>query len=333
MSAPAESDERKYRQKVRSAARHLRCAAREAAIVSRCRQTADERCDAIDPNLIPADRLAVLADHGSVHFEVARTDTELDQIVERYARMGELGFALRRPRFDEELLAAILRRRTLAEGDRTFVALVDARGRKEQMAFFSQAHEVAHPVLEPQLVFDFRDETKKRDRWETLVDRVGSEMVFSGLGWKRAVDRIFRVSEGPTMRSLCDLRTEMAKEASLTAVCLAAANQAARPLLVIWAGEETSQRDPEPMMRVLQTTPNTAANDLATYIHRKRRVPESSPIARSRRSGMSCCGFENLADWRSSDGTGLPCRRVWTAARPMGSNVFAIVDFGSAGVW
>jgi len=331
MATPVGADEKKYQEKVRRAARHLGCPSNESAIIRRCRELADNQCNAIDPAMTPLDRLGALADHCSVHFEVAHTDAELDEIVERYARKGELGFALRRPRFDEELLAAILRRNCPSEGDRTFVALVDARGRKEPMAFFSRAHEVAHPVLEPQLAFDFRDETGKRDRWETLVDQVGSEMVFSGLPWELKVAAIFGVSEGPTVQSFCELREEMARDASLTAVVLAAGNQARRPLLVVWVGEQASQRDPVPVLRVLQATPNSAASSSGTYIHPKRRVPDSSPIACSNRSGIPSAGFEDLGEWLSSDGSRLPSHRVWTAARPMGGNVFAIIDFGSTG--
>lgn len=319
-----------YREKMRAAARHLRCEPNERAIVAECRRQADCRCDAIDPMLTPVERLAVLADSASVLFEIARTNEELDEMAARYARLGELGFLARRERFDGELLAAILRRNSPAQGERTFVALVDARGDKGAREFFSQAHEVAHPVLEPQLAFNFRDETKVRDAWEKLVDQVGAEMVFSGTSWANAIGLALQNSPGLTVAAVADLRSKMASTASLTTIALAAADQANRPILVAWAGCEGSKRDPTPILRLLRPAPNAVAvADGITHIHRKRRVPDSSPIARSYRSRSDEVGFEDLGDWRDSTGVALPTQRVWTAARAMGERVFAIMDFAA----
>ena len=320
--------QRIYRDKVRAAARHLHCDPNEQAIISACKNLADHRCDMIDPAFTPAERLDALSDHASVHFEVVHTDQELDQVADRYAQAGELGFLTRRHRFDGDLLAAILRRQIPAEGERTFVALVDARGNRKAREFFSQAHEVAHPILEPQLAFDFREETDVRDAWEDLVDRVGAEMVFSGEPWRTAVGKAFAHSAGVTVGALSELRDIMADKASLTAIALAAANQANRAVLVVWAGHEGSRQNPTPILRVLQSTPSAVATgDAITHIHRKRRVPDSSPIAVSYRSRTDTFGFEDLADWRDSQGVSLPAHRVWTAARATREGVFAIIDF------
>ena len=333
MSQLLDSSDRVYRKKLHAAAQHMGCAATEAAVIERCRNQANLRCDAIDPALTPAERLVVLADVASVHFEIVRSDAELDEVAARYASAGELGFALRRVRFDAELLAAILRRQHAGAGERLFVALIDARRHKDAMAFFSQAHEVAHPVLEPQLAFDFREETAKRDQWEALVDRVGSEMVFGGKLWADAASRTFRSPARLAVQHLFDLKNSMARDASLTAVALAAANHTEHAALVVWAGEERSKRDPAPALRILQSTPNGIASTEATFIHHKRRVPRSSPIAISHVSGASCEGFEDLATWIGSDGRPLTSRQVWTAAYPMRGNVFAVIDFGPGGSW
>jgi hypothetical protein len=323
--------DRVFAEKLSAAAKHLRCAPAQEAVINACRRLADERCAAIDPTFTPAERLTVLADHCSTHLEVANTDEELDNIVERYARMGELGFATRRQRFDGELLAAILRRRGVAAGERRFVALIDGRGERKAMAFFSKTHEVAHPFLEPQLEFDFRDETQKRDPWEGLVDRVGSEMVFSGAPWDEAVTTMFAGKEGVSVEQVSKVRGQLASEASLTAAVIAAANHAGHAVLAIWAGTECSQRDPDPVLRVLQVTPS--AVDGPIHIHRKRRIPPSSPIAHAYSTGRDACGFEDLKDWRDSAGGSLAPRQVWSAARAMRDNVFALVDFGPQGNW
>jgi len=322
--------DRGYRGKIRAAARHLRCEPNERAIVSACRRQADDRCNEIDPMLTPAERLSALADYASVHFEIARTNEDLDEIAARYARLGELGFLARRERFDGELLAAILRRNSPAQGERTFVALVDARGDKGAREFFSRAHEVAHPVLEPQLAFNFREETKARDAWEELVDHVGAEMVFSGTPWTKGVALALMGSPGLTVAAVDDLRSRMAHAASLTVIARAAANQANRPILVLWARHDGSKRDPTPILRILRPTPNDVAVAHGIFhIHRKRRVPDSSPIARSYRSRNDEFGFEDLGEWRDSEGVALPAHRVWTAARAMGEGVFAIMDFAA----
>jgi hypothetical protein len=323
-----------YRDKLRAVARRLHCAESEVAIIEACRRQADDRCDAVDPSLTPADRLEVLADYCSVAFEIVRSDRELDEAVKRHANAGDLGFLASRPRFDGNLLAAILRRKAPAEGTRTFVALVDARRAKEAKSFFSQAHEVAHPILEPQLAFDFREETTDRDAWEALVDAVGAEMVFSGEPWALAVRQMFSRTEGATIRQLSDLHSAMAPTASLTAVALAAANQSKRAVLVVWAGLEGSHRNPSPVLRVLSATPNLLAMRLGTpHIHQKRRIPDSSPIARSHRLRIDQTGFEDLGTWVDSSGAALPARRVWTAARAASGGVLAVIDFGVNGAW
>lgn len=320
-----------YRKKTRAAAAHLGCRATDDSIVAACEALADQVVDSIDPGLEPAHRLVALADRYSVDLHVAYSTEQLDHYVHSLATKGELGFATRRPRFDHDLLAAVMRRRARAAGDRTFVAVIDGRGQRKAMAFFSSTHEVAHPLLEPQLAFDFREEVVDKDRWETLVDRVGAAIVFRGEPWNRAVRSAAASEPGLTMATLRDLREQMARDASLTAVALAAANTLGRAMLVVIAKPLTSKRDPVPTLRISRVIPNKRAADAGVYIHEKRRIPASSPIARAIASSRAQHGLEDLSAWVDSSGRGLPASTVWTAAFPLpDGSAFGLIDLDAA---
>jgi len=318
----------RYAERLRAAAKHLGCAARPDDVARACVAMADQISDNIDVDLLPCERLEALASHFSVELSVARTTEELDATIHRYAERGDLGFLTRRKNFDDDLLAAVLRRTNPRPEDRRFAALIDARDFKEHMAFFSKTHEVAHPALEPQLIFDLRDEGQKRDPWERLVDRVGSEMVFSGSRWRDSVSKSVNDNLGFSTDAIFRLRASMAPDASLTAIALAAANTARHALLVVIAREGTSRQDPKPVLRVARIIPSHLADGAATYIHQKRRIPPSSPLAQAHVARTACADFENLSTWRGSDGVVLPDRRIWTSAHPMADGTFGFIDFG-----
>jgi hypothetical protein len=319
------SDE--YRVKLRSAAAHLGCRADDDAIVAACEAASDAVVNGIDPELDPGERLVALADRFSVDIQVVRSTAELDRIVDVLARQGELGFAARRPRFDKDLLAAVMRRKARHPGERVFVAVIDARGTKEPMAFFSKTHEVAHPMLEPQLAFDFREEVGHRDPWEALVDRVGAAIVFRGPTWTQAVNGIVCREPNFTIASLRELCDSAVNEASLTATALAAANTLRRALLVVVADHLPSKRDPVPTLRLARVIPNQRAAEGGVFLHERRRVPVTSPISRALATGRAQHGFENLSQWVDSGGRGLDPRQVWTAAMPLAvGSVYGLIE-------
>lgn len=312
-----------FREKLATAAAFLGCEATRDAVRRACRRRADAVCDEVGVDLLPSERLEALANHFSVEFHVANTTEALDEHIERFARRGDTGFALRRPRFDGDLLAAILRRRDASPSDRRFVALVDARGPKRFMAFFSKTHEVAHPALEPQLKFEYRDETRKRDEWERLVDQVGAESVFAGIPWESAI-RQAAVS-GLTISALDRVRSELVPEASLTAVALAAANTVGTALWVVWAELGRSQADSTPVLRIRSVTPNDVAADEQTFLPPNFRVGATSPLAIAFSTGDDAADTEDLNGWRDSKGARLRSQRVWTSASPRSDGVFGIM--------
>ncbi|HEY4885766.1 MAG TPA: hypothetical protein VII08_19235 [Myxococcales bacterium] len=312
-----------FERKLRGAAAHLGCSPAEDSVVAACVETANEIAGRIDSDLSPSERLDALADHYSVSLEVVTTTASLDATVERYARAGELGFLTRRQRFDADLIAAILRRRFVEEGQRRFVAMIDAREHRRAMAFHSKAHEVAHPALEPQLDLDFREEISKRDPWESFVDRVASEMVFAGRPWTSSVGQVLGSSGYIELSAVRNLRETMVPEASTTAIAIAAAGSLSRAALILWCCPEVSKRDPVPTLRVLQVTPSRAAFASATFIHRKCRVPDSSPIFAAWQSGQSRSGLEDIGTW-----VGRPGQMGWTSAIPAaGRGVQAVINF------
>jgi hypothetical protein len=317
-----------FREKLATAAAFLGCEATRDAVRRACRRRADAVCDEIGVDLLPAERLEALANHFSVEFQVADTTKVLDERIERFARRGDTGFALRRSRFDGDLLAAILRRRDPSASDRRFVALVDARGLKRHMAFFSKTHEVAHPALEPQLKFEYRDETKKRDEWERLVDQVGAESVFAGTPWDSAIRQA--AVNGLTISALDRVRSELVPEASLTAVALAAANTLGAALWVVWAERGPSQADATPVLRIRSVTPNEVAADEQTFLPPNFRVAPTSPLAIAFSTGDDVADTEDLSGWRDSKGSTLRSQRVWTSASPRNEGVFGIMVSASA---
>lgn len=312
-----------FRKKLAAAAEQLGCEVTQDAVRRACRQRADSICGEIGHDLLPAERLEALANHFSVEFHVADTSQALDAHISRLARQGDTGFALRRQRFEQELLAAILRRREPSASDRRFVALIDARGHKKHMAFFSKTHEVAHPALEPQLQFEFRDETKRRDEWERFVDQVGAANVFAGEPWDLAVRQAAK--DGLTIHSFETVRRNVAPEASLTAIALAAANTLGRALFVVWSGLATSRANPKPALRILTVTPSDIAADAKAFLPTNFRVPSTSPLAIAFSTKADASGNESLQEWRDSKGATLGEHGIWTSASPRNDGVLGII--------
>lgn len=311
-----------FGRKLHVAAAHFGCAKSPDAVRLSCRQRADAVCARLGDDLPPADRLLALADHYSVEFEVASTTRDLDAIIARHAAAGDGGFALRRDRFDENLLACIMRRTRPREAERRFVALIDGRDHKAAMAFFSKSHEVAHPALEPQLKFEFRDEVGKKTQWERFVDQVGADCVFGGAPWhaglRRFADGVFGISK------VDDLRASLVPEASLTAVALAAGNSLGKAVFVVWAELAGSKSDPTPVLRLKSVTPNHIAAQQGYRLHRNFRVPLTSPLSVAFYSEAERAGMECLSTWTSRSAT-LGALAVQTSGVARGAGAFGII--------
>lgn len=311
-----------FRAKLRAAAAHFRCKASPESVRAACRQRADEICAAHGNDLRPEERLLALANHYSVELEVAATTEDLETFIKAHVAQGDHGFALRRERFDDDLLACIMRRGRPHGADRRFVALIDARERKAPTAFFSKSHEVAHPALEPQLQFEFRDEAKKTTPWERFVDQVGADCVFAGAPWEHAVGALEH--DGLTIAGVEEVRRLLVPEASLTAVALAIGNTLSQPLFVVWAVLGTSKSDDSSVLRLRSVTPNHLAAAREYHLPRNYRVPVSSPLSKAFFSDNDCAGIECLSTWTSSR-SALPAQTVWTSGSARGDGVLGIL--------
>lgn len=75
--------------------------------------------------------------------------------------------------------------------------------------------------------------------------------------------------------------------------------------------------------------PNAAAREIGMLIHKKRRVPSASVIAKLHSAGDAEGleeGEENLNDWTASDGSSLGDFDVLIHARKIQDRVLAIVS-------
>ena len=326
---------RGYAKKLVKAAAHLGCSADAERVVEACAKAADNICNDLDPGLTPDDRLEALADRLSVSFDVAKTTEDLDRLVHQHARNGDLGFLARRPKFDAGLIACVLRRDAPAPHEHRFAALIDSREQKRHMEFFSRTHEMAHPMLEPQLELSFREEhAKKTDPWERLVDRAGAAMVFRGEPWTDVITTLPWDTRGPFIGEIEGLRSKLESEASLTALALAAGNTTDHALLVVWASLNASKATKTPALRIRSVTPNICSAVRRTvHIPRNFRVPASSPISTAFRTGAAASGFEDLGVWSSSAGERLPACHVFTSAEARPGGVIAFIDVGTTAGW
>lgn len=293
----------------------------------------------------------IVCEHLNLVVHEIWNDDELRNLSERYAKEE------RDPKFaaldmelePEDAYGVLYERNTRNEaGELQYVAFVDCRGDKAHRRFFTRWHEIAHCLTTfEQFEFPFRrvsGEEIEKEPLEKLMDMIAGELGF--------LDSLFcPVLEAEignsrlTFDAVENIRSRFCPDASFQATLNACAARLEYPIVVIEVGMAYKKgekellkrlenrtprlRRPQPSLRVLRSMPNGPARDIGLLIHKKRRVPDTSVVAKlyaAHQTENFAEGKENLETWTASDGSSLGDFDVFIQARKVQYHTFAIVS-------
>jgi hypothetical protein len=213
-----------------------------------------------------------------------------------------------------------------------YVAVIDGRGAKQSRVWFSQWHEIAHLLAEPQTKFMFRrTQAFKREPVERLMDQIAGALAFYEPLFLPALQNAEVDLARPTLRSLVNFARIDCSHASLQATLMAALRHVETPAILIEAkpGLKTSERAAPgrqsralPKLRAISTGHNTAALRSRIFIHRNMRVPKESVIAKvfAGNAHLEFHPHRECLSWWESSGERLDPQAVSVEAMSAGDN-------------
>jgi len=273
-------------------------------------------------------------------------DEELERFSRQYVAEGDAKLAALDMELErEDSFGVIYERNVLNEsGELQYVAFVDCRGKKEQRRFFTRWHEIAHRLTAYQQFempfFRVISDDVEKEPLEQLMDKIAGEVGFWDPMFRPLLNR--ELGKAPlTFEVVENIRTQFCFDASFRATLNACAGRSSKPVVILdielayknnerellnRLGERAKQFV-KPSLRVVQSMPNQAARDGRLYIHKKRRIPPCSIIAKLHSSKDSdfAEGQENLSTWIDSEGKSLADVEVYVQARKFNEHIVAIV--------
>ncbi len=310
-------------------------------IVAACQQKVEKWCNDLGPVESFGDLLDVVSAKLKVHFEIVRSDNDLQEVRDRYMEARETGFINLDSEFDNFTDAVVLKLVKAEKwSNKQYVAVIDARGSKAPRQWFSQWHELAHLIAEPQTKFVFRrTQSSKRDPVERMMDQIAGELAFYSPLFLPALERNNIDLTHPTLASIAAFREEEFPFASLQSTINAVLRYTKVPAILIEAKYELKKSQqqrlsldpsmaPKRELRAVTATHNGLAMKSKFYIHRWMRVPKRSVISLvydGNLSEISKPQEENLSWWESQD-VSLPDWPVLVDAQTAGNGrVLALI--------
>jgi hypothetical protein len=276
-------------------------------------------------------------------FEEAWSDEDLESIITKYVRLGEIAFLALRSGFDQGKFGTLMQRRHIdATSHDRYVAIIDCRGDKAHRRFFTRWHEIAHLLTSTRQILLPFNRSPERDPVEQVIDIVAAEVGF----YPPLFVPILRQELGSrelTFDVVEQVRESACPEASFQSTLSACVRHAPHPTLLVEAtlglkrDEERALAQsslfpaeaPTPKLRAVTVIPNDAARASGLRIHSNMRVPEESvmyfDISRDADTVEEHVGPENLAIWTDSVGNHLEAQPVRIQARRSGHRVVALV--------
>jgi hypothetical protein len=296
----------------------------------------------------------IVCEHLNLTIHEIWNDDELLSLSKRYAKEeGDPKFAALEMELEaEDAFGVLYERNTRNEiGELQYVAFVDCRGDKAHRRFFTRWHEIAHCLTTfEQFEFPFRrvsGEDIEKEPLEKLMDMIAGELGFLDSLFRPLLDT--EIPNGRlTFAAVENIRSRFCPDASFQATLNACAARIEHPIVIVEVGMayKKSEREllkrlgdraprsrrPQPTLRVLRSVPNGAARDAGLLIHKKRRVPDASVIAKLCAAAAECSaeGEENLENWTASDGSSLGDFDVFIQARKIQDRTFAIISLSDS---
>jgi hypothetical protein len=282
--------------------------------------------------------LDIVASKLGTKFEVIKSDEELLEVRDRYARLGERSFASLPEDLDDDVFGITFRRIAKRPWELPFVSVIDCRGDKCFRSYYTKWHELGHLlILTDQMRLSFRRTHAvhdHKDPEESMVD-----VIAGTFGYFKDIVRPM-ANGALSWENIEAVRTQLCPESSQQAAVIGIVKSWPVPALLIQATlglkqGEKRQLDqgtldfadgPVPVLRAVQVTPNDAARRSDLVIFPNMRIPERSIIHRLFAEELhEARAEEDLVWWESSDGTRLPSLKVHVLARRQWNAVQALI--------
>ncbi|MFO0590448.1 MAG: hypothetical protein U0441_23095 [Polyangiaceae bacterium] len=311
-------------------------------IVERCLHKVALWCAELGPVSTLPEFLDLVSAKLCLHFEIVRSETELAEVKRRYLEQKELSFVDIEREFNATTDAVVIRLQNQPSWSSVrYVAVVDGRGTKGARIWFSQWHEIAHLLAEPQTKFVFRrTQAFKREPVERLMDRIAAALAFYEPLFLPALSAAGIDVDQPRLRELQEFASESCAFASLQATLHAALRHVATPAVLIEAKLGLKQEEHRRLqgaqverlpsasdecatkLRAVTTAHNPAALRAKLFIHRNMRIPAQSIIMHvfGDESDAEFRVSEENLDWWESRGTRLTSRSLKVEAMRAGSD-------------
>lgn len=282
--------------------------------------------------------LDIVASKLGTKFEVVKSDEELLELRDRYARLGERSFATLPDDLGDDVFGITFRRIAKRPWEPPFVSVIDCRGDKCFRSYYTKWHELGHLlILTDQMRLSFRRTHAvhdHKDPEESMVD-----VIAGTFGYFKDIVRPM-ANGALSWENIEAVRTQLCPESSQQAAVIGIVKSWPVPALLLQATlalkrGEKRQLDqgafdfadsPVPVLRAVQVTPNDAARRGDLVIFPNMRVPERSIIhrvfAEELHEGQA---EENLEWWESSDGTRLQSLKIHVLARRQLNAVQALI--------
>ena len=245
----------------------------------------------------------ILASRLSLKIEHIRHDADVERIaVEHSAFHPAIRQRLRHEFLEDQTEGITLQRDGHIPGQFSFLAVVDARARRQARAYITAWHEIAHLLVHPaQLAFPgFRrtppqDEIPK-DPLESLVDQIAGSVAFYAPFFEPALTAAIASEGDLSFRAIEIARQRVAGSASLFAAAMGSIRCTDKPLLLVSAtpalkkSEAAALKSPqgafdfasstfEAKLRVTSVVPNAAAERSRLAIRPNMRIPGTSVLS------------------------------------------------------
>ena len=283
-------------------------------------------------------------------------DANLQELLMRIPPEREPVILRLQAELDDNTDGVMIRRQRHEPWEKPFLAVINCRGWHAFRRFFSKWHEVAHLLIEGQLLNVAFRQTRvlelRREPEEILADRVAAALAF----YPDIFEPVFLEELGRCGRLSFDVldetRERVAPEASHLATMLACLRHCPDPVYFIRCKmgykreEERTLANPqlallpdyvpvpEPRLRVADAAGSPSALKSGIRVHQNMQVPEASLVARAFQDPwtLSGSGRESLEQWQTSSGGPIGSGEVEVEAVRREDEVWALLRITGATV-
>ena len=288
----------------------------------------------------PAEMLDCIAAKIGVVFEEVKSNDDLQQIIKKYAGMGEMGFVTLEEELSGETFGITIKRHRREEWEPLYVAVIDCRGDKAARAYYTKWHEVAHVLtLTDETRTSFR-RTHSSQNGEDPEERM-MDMIAGRLGFHPAMtSKFMRAYDEISFDVVDELREQLCPGASRQASLINFARFWPKPCILVNAAMGLKRQQeavanqqgfffhegPKEELRAVRVTRSDAAREVRFVVYPKWRVPEQSVIHKVYFGDTIYAeAMENLDWWEASSGSRLDSQPVLIRARRVMDCVDALI--------